>query len=106
MDVAARVEAAAATSDLLRAVASVTADGGLLLALDDAPLRALTQEEIAILEGSGSSSTDWSRVRVASGFQPSAVRGAHFFGDVVLGQLRGAVRLAQGLQMPAGVYQS
>jgi hypothetical protein len=80
-DPARAVEAAAAESDFLRAVASVRRDGGRSLALGDAPVRPLSMAETAELEGLGNRAEDWARVRVAERFDPRRVRGARFHGE-------------------------
>jgi hypothetical protein len=101
-----RVLAAVAHSELLRAVTSVRSDGGLSLALGSAPLRPLTELEIAQLEFRGNTAEDWSRVRVAEGFDVRRVRQSSFHGDVALGRFTQSVRLADGVELPSGIWQS
>ncbi len=100
------VRRALETSALVRDAASVRQDGGRAFALGDAPVRPLRPEEIARLEAQGNCSSDWSRVRVADGFDCGAVRHSTFHGDVLLGRFSGLVRVAGGLALPAGVYHS
>jgi hypothetical protein len=100
------VRAAAAQSELVQALASVRRDGGRTLALGDAPLRPLYRDEIDQLERLGNSSADWSRVRVADGFDWRKVRHSSFHGDVLLGRCTRQVRLAEGLELPAGIYNA
>ncbi len=95
-----------AASEVLRAAASVRADGGLALALGGAPLRGLSPDEIAQLEALGNTADDWSRVRVADGFDGRRVRQSHFHGTVALGRFAGTARLPEGIDLPAGVYRS
>jgi hypothetical protein len=102
----ARVLTARADSGFLRAVASVRRDGGLALALGQSRLRRLYAEEIVRLEGLGNTSEDWSRVRVGEGFDWRRVQHSSFHGDVVLGRFACRVALAEGLELPAGVYHS
>jgi hypothetical protein len=102
----ARVLAARADSDFLRAVASVRRDGGLALALERPRLRQLYPEEIVRLEGQGNTADDWSRVRVGDGFDWRRVLHSSFHGDVVLGRFARRVGVAPGLELPAGVYRS
>lgn len=103
VDFVARVRAAEDQSELVRAIALVRRDGGLSLALNDCPVRALLPTEIADLEQYGNRSADWSRVRVAEGFEPSRVRSSQFWGDVVLGRFARSVPMTDGLLLPSGV---
>jgi hypothetical protein len=105
-DPVAQVGAALAASELLQAVAGVRRDGGRSLALGEAPVRALSPEEVAGLERQGNSCPDWSRVRVADGFDWRAVRGSRFHGDVLLGRFGRPVRVAEGVSLPSGVVNS
>jgi hypothetical protein len=100
------VRAAMAGSELIRAVTSVRADGGLALALSGAETRPLGAEEIVLLEGAGNWSADWSQVRVAEGFDWRRVRHSSFHGQVVLGRFARAVRLGAGVELPSGVFHS
>src|SRR5207248_7601785 len=93
----------AARSELLETVASVRRDGGVALALGDAPLRPLFKPEVAQLEALGNTAEDWSRVRVANGFNPRRVRNCEFRGAVVLGEFKRRVLLADGVEVIAGV---
>jgi hypothetical protein len=102
----AKVRRLAAGSEVLRAIASVRADGGLALALGDAPLRPLYKPEIELLEALGNTARDWSRVRVADGFNPRRVRNCEFHGDVALGRFTRYVPLAGGLEVVAGLSNS
>src|SRR5436190_23825320 len=90
----AAVRRAMAESEFLRAVASVRADGGIALALGETPLRHLFRPEVAQLEALGNTAEDWSRVRVAAGFNPRRVRNCEFRGDVALGEFKRRVQLA------------
>ena len=47
--------------------------------------RNLTQEEITRLQAQGCSSTDWQRVKVASGFKTDYIQNVRFSGDIELG---------------------
>lgn len=102
----ARVRGAADQSAFLRAVASVREDGGPRLAVGGESLRPLTAAEVARLEGQGNSAEDWSKLRVAEGFDPARVRGCEFLGEVVLGRFGGPVRGNDALGLPAGVANS
>jgi NDP-sugar pyrophosphorylase family protein len=102
----ARVLAARAQSELLRAVASVRSDGGVQLALGNGRLRALYQEEIPRLESLGNTAEDWSRVRVGLGFDWRRIKHSSFHGDVILGGFARQLKVAEGLQFPAGIYNS
>jgi hypothetical protein len=100
------VFAAMARSEVLGAAAAVRRDGGRALALGTARLRCLSAEEIDRLEGLGNTADDWSRVRVAEGFDWRRVRSCSFQGDVLLGAFRGRVRVSEGVELPAGVSHS
>ncbi len=100
------VEAAASESELLAAVASLRHDGGQSFALGEARVRPLFAEEIIRLEALGNHADAWSRVRVADGFDFRRVRQCSFHGDVVLGAFGGRARVAEGLELPTGVYRS
>ncbi len=102
----AKVRRLADGSELLRAIGSVRADGGVGLALGDVSLRRLYKPEIDLLESLGNSARDWSRVQVADGFNPRRVRGCEFHGDVVLGRFTQLVPLAGGLEVVAGLSNS
>jgi hypothetical protein len=101
-----RVRAAAAASELVRTIASVRRDGGQELALGDAVLRPLYGDEIDQLETLGNLADDWSRVRVADGFDWRKVRHCSFHGDVLLGRFVCTVRLAEGLEVSAGLWHA
>jgi hypothetical protein len=96
----------AANSSLLRDATSVRADGGLAFALGDVSLRALFRPEIELLESLGSTSRDWSTVRVAEGFNPRRVRNCVFQGDVVLGRFTRQVPIADDVEVIAGLSGS
>ncbi|MBY0522449.1 MAG: DUF4954 family protein [Gemmataceae bacterium] len=101
-----KVAAAFARSELAWAADSVRADGGRSLALGDAEVRHLTRGETIELERLGNTADDWSRVRVADGFNCQRVRHCHFSGDVLLGRLAGTVRFAEGVEFPSGIARS
>lgn len=104
--VLAAARAAAARSEFLRSVASVRQDGGHRFALGEPRARRLTADEIEALEAFGNTADDWSRVRVADGFDERRVRGCTFHGAVTLGRFTGRVAVADGVKLPAGVYGS
>lgn len=101
-----RVREAAAKSKLVRAVMAIRRDGERGLAPAQTPLRPLYRDEITQLEQLGNSCADWSRVRVAEGFDWRKVRHSCFHGDVVLGRFSRAVSLAEGLELPAGIERA
>src|SRR5260370_15497103 len=105
-EVLTRLRAAIAESELLRAVSSIRRDNGKSLVLGDLLLRPLYRDEITRLEGNGNSSPDWSRVKVADGFDWRRIRNSSFHGDVLLGRCSQQVRLAEGFDLPAGIYGS
>jgi hypothetical protein len=106
LDLLRQVRAALAASELARDVRAAARDAGNAFALGREPLRPLFPEEVTRLEKLGNSCGDWSRVRVAAGFDCERVRHSNFHGDVVLGRFTACVRLAAGLEVPAGVYHS
>jgi len=67
--------------------------------------RSLAPDEIRALEAGGSHAADWSKVRVAEGFAPSAVRRCRFSGTVHLGAFRKPVTL-HGIEIPSGLSDS
>ena len=67
-------------------------------------LRDLTHQEVAIMEGRGCRCDDWSQVAVAQDFDPFRVRRTHFKGSCVLGRFSGDVDVAEGITLPAGIY--
>jgi hypothetical protein len=95
-----------AHSPFLHSVASVRRDGGLALALGGVRVRSLTDQEISRLAALGNFSEDWSRVSVADGFDCRFVRQSTFCGDVVLGRFGGRITVAEGVELPSGVYHS
>src|SRR4051812_30539319 len=83
--------AAMRQSQLLRAAASVRADGGRAFALGADQPRPLTADEVALLERQGNTADNWDQVRVADGFDARRVRHCQFHGDVTLGRFSGVV---------------
>ncbi len=91
-----RVEGILASSELAAKVKE-------MLALADRPYRALTEEEVAALEGFGNECADWSKVKVVDPFDPSRLRDNTFVGDVLLGAFTATV---QPCGMPVGIRRS
>ena len=60
----------------------------------------------AALEKNGNLCSDWDKVRVASGFDPSRVRNCVFEGDVVLGRFDAAAEILPGVTLPTGLSNS
>jgi hypothetical protein len=65
--------------------------------------RPLTAAEVNKLSAQGCTSSDWSKVQVADGFNPQCVKNTHFSGDVRLGLFQKEVRFSGGLVRPAGI---
>jgi hypothetical protein len=65
--------------------------------------RPLSSEEIARLTSQGCSSTDWSKVQVAGGFNAEKVKSTHFSGDVKLGAFEKQVSFFGGVKKPTGI---
>lgn len=68
-----------------------------------AQYRPISAEEISKLTSQGCSSTDWSKVQAASGFDPTRVRSVHFCGQVKLGVFDKDVCFEGGVRKPAGI---
>ena len=68
--------------------------------------RALTSEEIHIMEGAGCQAEDWSQVEVKDGFDPGRVRRVNFIGAVEIGSLRGTVSMEGGVELPAEIVDA
>ena len=66
--------------------------------------RNLTQEEITRLQAQGCSSTDWQRVKVASGFKTDYIQNVRFSGDIELGIFDYEFILEGGLPRHAGLF--
>ena len=67
-------------------------------------LRNLTQEEITRLQVQGCSSTNWQRVKVASGFKTDYIQNVRFSGDIELGIFDYEFILEGGLPKHAGLF--
>jgi len=66
----------------------------------------VTQEVRSALERNGNTCSDWSKVRVAVGFDPQRVRNCIFEGEVVLGKADEEAQVLPGAKMAAGLYNS
>ena len=66
--------------------------------------RNLTQEEITRLQAQGCSSTDWQRVKDASGFKTDYIQNVRFSGDIELGIFDYEFILEGGLPRHAGLF--
>jgi len=67
-------------------------------------LRALSREEIAVLENRGCRSDDWSQLQVAQDFDAFRVRRVNFKGPCVLGRFTGDVEVVLGFRQAIGIY--
>ncbi len=65
--------------------------------------RSLTSQEIAELTDRGCTCSDWSKVRVAEGFDPATVRRTQFGGHVKLGVFERQVAFFGGVKKRAGI---
>ncbi len=68
--------------------------------------KALTAEQIKILEQQGCVAQDWQLIKAADGFNASAVRAVQFVGQVQLGKFTGNVKSAGGIEKPSGIYNA
>ncbi len=70
-------------------------------------VRPLGPEEIKTLERQGNYSSDWSLIRVSSGFYTDRIRDSAFYGPCVLGKFDGIEKRISGrLRIPSGIYRS
>jgi len=65
--------------------------------------RALSSEEIEIMEGADCRAADWSQVEVKEGFDPHRVCCVTFSGAVKIGSLQGGVTMEGGVELPAEI---
>jgi len=68
--------------------------------------RDLSADQVDQLTQQNCTCSDWSRVRVAEGFDAQRVRAAHFYGDVKLGAFRKEVSFFGGLSKSTGIYHA
>jgi len=66
-------------------------------------LRALSAEETDLLTGQGCSCEDWSKVRVAEGFDAKRIKTTCFSGEVTVGVFNKQVTFEGGLSKPTGI---
>jgi hypothetical protein len=66
----------------------------------------LSPDDVRALEARGNTCADWSRVKVAPGFDSACVRGNVFRGECRLGRFGADVSIAHGIAFPSGVYDS
>lgn len=67
-------------------------------------LRAVTREEIAVMEDRGCRADDWSQVQVAEDFDAFRVRRTHLRGTCVLGRFSGEAEVVSGIRLATGIY--
>ncbi len=68
--------------------------------------RALTPEEINVLESLGCLCEDWSQVLVVSNFIPQTCRQVHFSGMIKLGRFEKCFTFSGGVRKKAGIYNA
>ncbi|MEK7414022.1 MAG: DUF4954 family protein [Planctomycetota bacterium] len=66
-------------------------------------LRALTPQEITVLEGAGCRADDWTKVQVAEDFDCFRVRRVTFRGNCAIGRCAGDVEVMPGVRLPSGI---
>jgi carbonic anhydrase/acetyltransferase-like protein (isoleucine patch superfamily) len=71
-----------------------------------ARVRAVSRALQAELERNGNTSSDWGKVRVAVGFDPSRVRNCVFDGEVTLGRFDSTTEVLPGVTFPTGLSNS
>lgn len=67
-------------------------------------LRALSREEIAVMEDHGCHADDWTRIQVAQDFDPFRIRRTQLRGSCVLGRWSGEVEMIPGVRLARGIY--
>lgn len=67
-------------------------------------LRAVTREEIAVMEDRGCRADDWAQVQVAEDFDAFRVRRTHLRGACVLGRFAGETEVVSGIRLATGIY--
>lgn len=67
-------------------------------------VRALSREEIAVMEDRGCRADDWSLIQVAQDFDPFRLRRTQLKGRCVLGRFSGEVELTPGVKLAMGIY--
>jgi len=68
--------------------------------------RALTPEEIQVLEQKGNRCDDWTRVQVENAFAADRIHNSVFMGDVRLPAFYGTLLLPGDVSFPTGIYDS
>lgn len=68
--------------------------------------RSLTVEEIDVMRHNGCTSSDWNRIMVKKGFEPSHYVRVQFSGDIKLGLTNEQVIGTAGIIAPAGIYDA
>lgn len=66
-------------------------------------LRALTPQEIAVMESAGCRADDWSKVQVAEDFDCFRIRRVTFRGSCAIGRCAGDVEVMPGIRLPSGI---
>lgn len=89
-----------ATCELVEAARSVAKRPDNVLGL---LLRALTPQEVAVLEAAGCRADNWAEVQVAEDFDCFRVRRITFRGRCTIGRCAGEVEVAPGIRLPAGI---
>jgi len=100
-------------SELLRALREAARKSDLVV-LPSRPLRywvgarvrRVSRELQAELESNGNICSDWSKVRVAAGFDPSRARNCVFDGEVILGKFDSTTEVLPGVTLPTGLSNS
>lgn len=72
--------------------------------MDNKRFRALTQEEISILERQGNYAENWQKITIDIECDLSTIHNNYFMGDVALGSLIKNARTLGGMTLPEGIY--
>ena len=71
--------------------------------MSEKDFRALSDSEILALEARGCRADNWSKVRVADGFEPSLLKNVEFSGDIKIGCLKGSFARPGGMTRQSSI---
>ncbi|MCF0215662.1 MAG: DUF4954 family protein [Fibrobacteraceae bacterium] len=91
---------------LKNSVLASSVEGIKTLKASSSKYRALSDDEILVLEKNGNRSDDWSKVLVEGEFDPSRINRSVFMGHVFLPKFYGTLLLPGDVSFPTGIYDS
>lgn len=68
--------------------------------------QSLSPATIKKLEENGNYASDWSKVKVTSGFNPGRVKNSCFYGEVILGKFEEEIEVEKEVSLSSGIYNS